>query len=1651
MRRKTIKAKVSAALSASMVLAMLAPAMPAYAAAPGAGEIQFNFTEKNESVDRFASDLTLSGTAGAVIPTSPAPAGLQVNTGTGAIALPYMNDSGQFDATKTFKATGDASALDWAQRGLTGYLITAWYPRKNNGIASPYMNQVPAIYPYGGQTYYAELGPDNTKTYYYKVNHVKANAASGYYIPGLDDAGATPAFKNVPDRNVPVMSGISVAPLTIPGYKVVNVSTTDDGDGGKTVVLDNNFDVSKTHIAYDPDSQYVTGTSINKGVEITYKYVVDPSQTNGITVQDSVYKSSAAVATYHAGLPSGTVLTADNSPLYTVPRTVAQVAAIEAGKKIETITNIPETIYGTSQNVPLQGNLNLILPKKFQDPVTGTTNYTPARYILDATNPITVTYGNGKPNTDGYFTSPAVGGGTPSVIRNLIPAKDDAANNLRKITTEASMVGDAGHNVDARKVVGTMLNQPVTITFNYIPNPAYFVTLKVKYEDDQGNNITQKVLDKLADAGNAVPDAPGTEVTGTFYKEANGTNPVQMIYAKANNTGSAYNMTIEAPELTSYLAHPSIEVDDAANWSSSYTTPVSSLYATWSAASPKYVVSTNGPTNNFVLTVKYTQDPNAVTELSAASLEGGDLYVTSGGSSITYDNYLTNGGTFPRLIRKNINPTTHKYDLDIKRSDLPTPVPNAGYLFDKWTYKGQEVSFNSNGEATLTQITPGTTNIISLIANFKKDPNAWYKYTLHEGDSHIGLLNGSVAEIPRKDASGVDRVNIPWSEIQDYTDEAHNGISVEHGYTPKWYEGTVDPSTGRLNLTPIDTATVDLSTLAGKDLYVYGESTTPVAAYVPNVTGSLNSTTGAPTITIDPSTPAPMDSRLTYVITDPSGNVVATMSGADVMREGGLVTDPAIQAGNTYHVSTVPTTDAGGIVVGAPIPSSITTVAGPSAPATIPVAVTPTVSQDPSNAGQAMITINPTSPNTDYALVDPSGNVVYPFTTPSAPGAPIKFNNLNPNTIYRVVPRTTGTNVTPAARIADGATLPVDTSNIGLAVNRFNITAVANDAPAISNFKINGVSSTDPAVLQGLLKDTQVEIEASGLDNNSQLFDHWNVVSGGPLPNMNAATNQRLTFDMPNNPVTIQAVYSIPGQTWAPVQYNNGVSPSRNVGIIQPVITDSGNFRIVIDKTPVGSTLRTQMADAIGDDSYRGEFQVSARVQKENPLTSTWEDYALPSGTKLSGVVETGVLMQDREYKFYSATPSNATATAPTFNEEHGDYENAGSAYTGEFNFDFESGMNYVFGYVLPASTFKVKVIDGRDNHLVTKLTIANNKVVNDYASLYASAIQSDYVDNDGITWHYEGLSKDRGMYDPYDPTLRVTADETIYIYYSNDKADRKKAETDLKAAIQNANNQLNRINDPAKRAALQAAINAAQAVIDRINRKSSTPELIAAIKALNDAVVDAGGRVPNGGGGGRSHGGSGGGSGSAGRRASNGQTSGLRVGQDGNWELLNPAEATANPDSSKWVFNLTNGGRAKGWAYLSYTYEGKTKSEWYHFAEDGIMNSGWFVDSNNTWYYLSMNHNGFYGEMIKGWHHDGQDGRWYYLDSSSGAMRTNWSKIGGEYYFLNPTAPAQTWFFDNATGRWNFGNVNSRPLGSMYQNETTPDGYHVNESGAWR
>lgn len=79
----------------------------------------------------------------------------------------------------------------------------------------------------------------------------------------------------------------------------------------------------------------------------------------------------------------------------------------------------------------------------------------------------------------------------------------------------------------------------------------------------------------------------------------------------------------------------------------------------------------------------------------------------------------------------------------------------------------------------------------------------------------------------------------------------------------------------------------------------------------------------------------------------------------------------------------------------------------------------------------------------------------------------------------------------------------------------------------------------------------------------------------------------------------------------------------------------------------------------------------------------------------------------------------------------------------------------------------------------------------------------------------------------------------------------------------------------------------------------------------------------------------------------------------------------------------------------------------------------------------------------------DPQDGKWYYLNLLDGVMFTGWNNIGGKWYFFNNHTPNWTWELRN--GEWYFKNIeNSRPLGSMYTNENTPDGFKVDKNGEY-
>ena len=1582
MKRKTIKAKLAAVLSASMAFTMLAPAMPAYAAD---ATIIFDFDTNTPSLDpgiaphQITHQITVSGPLGDLINTNSA--GLQTDTngvflpwGNGATAYPTKPDGSGY--------TGTVGGKTWGTGGLDlkGYKIRGFRKAAGNGdFPRPYLDSKR----YQNTTYYATLIADE--------NIPSAMKLSETHVKDTSDPSTTyfPSPNNTPVQ-YPVLKDINERPKEIPGYVVSGLTVS--GDGMASVAKQAGLTLTAGATSLSVPSPYVLNfKTTNKDVNIEYKYKVSDDKFS-LKVVDTVWNNTGSAA--HPA--RGTLKSQNQRPIPAVSNKQVLTSVDAAGIKVNS---------------------------KYVH-IASPAPSTPSRYILDPDNPVTIKYDWGTPNsTSGKFTTAK--DGTSGDILNIIPAKDDTDYRCIKVGNAAS----------GYEITGQIPNQGVTVTYNYYENPDYYTLINVKYVDNEGKDIFNKVKaanpSAFIDISTVVP--PAEPNIGVMYTDGD------HAYMRVKNTSTSIDYDIPVPVLNDYISAgtdisklPTITTDNLVDWNSSYTyiytnpagrnqTAPNANQAGWSATNPKYTVSIDKdgdgtgetPLSSASLVVTYTIDPNKVAYVAAIGVGTGDLY-TDGGPA-TGHIYGTLPTDIKQLSRKPSTVANH-YSLEIQQSDLPTPVPATGYRFAGWKYNGTDVT---SFPATID--VPNSENNASIIGTFEKNENQWNEYKLATGNSHVRLLGGDKATVVNVGSGGNSLNSIPFSAISSYTQGM--AISVDPGYTVEWH-------------TQSDTVLNSNSNIAGMNgqtFTAFGVSTAPEAVYTPTITGELNNA-GKPIITIDPLLPAAMDSRLKYVVTDADGNVVAVVPGSKLMVEGGNITGDFLTPGNTYNVYTA--LPSAGVIEGMPIP--ITGVSTTPSPATIPVALTPQVIEDPSNPGRASITITPTATNTEYALVDDNGNEVYPFTTPtndtSGVGS-VTFGNLNPGTTYHVVPRPIGSSDTPAQRQASGADLPVATNNFGLSVNTFDVTVIANNAPLPANFKIGGRTETDINKLRNLAPGTAVEILAQPLDNAANTFKEWKVING----DFSGTNNARITFTMPNKPVKIQAIYDVAGLDWDNNVYNDNIASGKHIGVVNPIVSDTGRFRVIIDKDSVSNPLKTLVEETL-TDHYHPIFAMTARLQKLDVATNVWEDY--PGDIDLDTTVETGALLSTRDYTLHElATGSNAAMAVS------GDFENPTTTYPGQFDITLKSGKTYIFGYTTPA-IYKIKVRDNRDNDLITTLTLRSTENVQDKASLYSHKITGDYIDNNGITWHYEGLSTDKDTYQDYDPTLRVTSDETVYVFYSNDKAERAKAEKDLKSAVSAARNNLNNYDAPSQ-ALLLAQLADAQAILDRVNRKSSTSELEAALDALNNLIATLKPRKSGGGGGGR--GGSGGSSGSAGKK-STGQNSGIRVGLDGNWELTNPAEAQANPDGSRWKFNLTNGGSVTGWAYLTYTYEGRTKSEWYHFGNDSIMDSGWFLDTNNnTWYYLSMDHDGFFGEMVKGWHYDGQDGRWYYLDPNSGAMHTGWSKIVGEYYYLNPTAPAQTWFFDNATGRWNFGDIKSRPLGSMYQNESTPDGYHVNESGAWR
>ena len=110
---------------------------------------------------------------------------------------------------------------------------------------------------------------------------------------------------------------------------------------------------------------------------------------------------------------------------------------------------------------------------------------------------------------------------------------------------------------------------------------------------------------------------------------------------------------------------------------------------------------------------------------------------------------------------------------------------------------------------------------------------------------------------------------------------------------------------------------------------------------------------------------------------------------------------------------------------------------------------------------------------------------------------------------------------------------------------------------------------------------------------------------------------------------------------------------------------------------------------------------------------------------------------------------------------------------------------------------------------------------------------------------------------------------------------------------------------------------------------------------------------------------------------------------------------------------------------------------------------------NSSDWYHLHEISDGSLGALSTGWYTDTQDNKRYYLDSSTGLMQVGWKTIGDKsYYFTNLSdIPGPSWVYTlisgTTFGRWLYNRLSSHSYGSLYINESTPDGSIVDSAGA--
>ena len=108
------------------------------------------------------------------------------------------------------------------------------------------------------------------------------------------------------------------------------------------------------------------------------------------------------------------------------------------------------------------------------------------------------------------------------------------------------------------------------------------------------------------------------------------------------------------------------------------------------------------------------------------------------------------------------------------------------------------------------------------------------------------------------------------------------------------------------------------------------------------------------------------------------------------------------------------------------------------------------------------------------------------------------------------------------------------------------------------------------------------------------------------------------------------------------------------------------------------------------------------------------------------------------------------------------------------------------------------------------------------------------------------------------------------------------------------------------------------------------------------------------------------------------------------------------------------------------------------------IQPDSWYVTGAGVWYYFENDRT----TTKKGWFVDSRDEQTYYLDTNTGRMAVGWTEIDGEMYYFNESHDNEPNWYEIGNGFYESYGKKVKAYGSMFRDETTPDGKRVDSDG---